>query len=56
MPRWSSSICTPRLEEGQLKAYSLPDSIPARVYTKGTATEAVRLAREIVQYVDQYPG
>ncbi len=27
---------------------SLPDSIPARVYTEDAAKEAVRLAREIV--------
>lgn len=29
---------------------SLPDSIPARVYGEGPAREAVRLAREIVDY------
>ena len=30
---------------------SLPDSIPARVYTEDAAREAVRLARDIVEYV-----
>lgn len=30
---------------------SLPDSIPARVYTDDAAKEAVRLARDIVTYV-----
>lgn len=30
---------------------SLPDSIPARVFTEEAAREAVRLAAEIVQYV-----
>lgn len=30
---------------------SLPDSIPARVYTEDAAREAVRLAREIVEHV-----
>ncbi len=30
---------------------SLPDSIPARVYTRDAAQEAVRLAREIVTFV-----
>ena len=30
---------------------SIPDSIPARVYTADAAREAVRLAREIVAYV-----
>jgi len=30
---------------------SLPDSIPARVYTEDAAREAVRLASEIVRYV-----
>ena len=30
---------------------SLPDSIPARIYTEDAAREAVRLAREIVTHV-----
>lgn len=30
---------------------SLPDSIPARVYTEHAAAEAVRLAAEMVKYV-----
>lgn len=30
---------------------SLPDSIPARVYTEDAARDAVRLARDIVEYV-----
>jgi len=30
---------------------SLPDSIPARVYTRDAAVEAVRLAEEIVDFV-----
>jgi HEPN domain-containing protein len=30
---------------------SLPDSIPARVYTEDAAKGAVRLARDIVEYV-----
>ncbi|HKZ76235.1 MAG TPA: hypothetical protein VJ259_06190 [Actinomycetota bacterium] len=30
---------------------SLPDSIPALVYTGDAAKEAVRLGREIVEYV-----
>lgn len=30
---------------------SLPESIPARVYTEGAAQSAVRLARDIVEYV-----
>ena len=33
---------------------SLPDSIPARVYTEDAAREAVRLAGEIVGYVGQH--
>ncbi len=33
---------------------SLPDSIPARVYTEGAAKEAVRLAGEIVRYVGEH--
>jgi len=32
---------------------SLPDSIPARVYTADAAREAVRLAREVVAYVTE---
>jgi len=32
---------------------SLPDSIPARVYTEDAAREAVRLAGEIVAYVEE---
>ena len=32
---------------------SIPDSIPARVYTADAAREAVRLAREIVAYVSK---
>jgi HEPN domain-containing protein len=32
---------------------SLPDSIPARVYTEDAAREAVRLATEIVVYVTE---
>ncbi len=32
---------------------SLPDSIPARVYTEEAAKEAVRLAGEIVRYVGE---
>jgi len=32
---------------------SLPDSIPARVYTTDAAREAVRLAREVVAYVTE---
>lgn len=32
---------------------SLPDSIPARVYTREAAADAVHLAGEIVQYVRQ---
>src|SRR2546422_11275965 len=32
---------------------SIPDSIPARVYTADAAGEAVRLAREIVAYVSK---
>lgn len=31
---------------------SLPDSIPARVYTEDAARDAVRLAGEIVRYVE----
>ena len=30
---------------------SVPDSIPARVYTADAASEAVRLAEEIVEFV-----
>ena len=30
---------------------SLPDSIPARVYTEDAAKDAVQLARQIVEYV-----
>ncbi|MBC7218165.1 MAG: HEPN domain-containing protein [Candidatus Caldatribacterium sp.] len=30
---------------------SLPDSIPAKVYTKDAACEAVRLAEEVVEFV-----
>lgn len=33
---------------------SLPDSIPARVYTKDAAEEAVRLAKEIVSFVQEW--
>ena len=32
---------------------SLPDSIPARVYTRDAAKEAVRLAGEMVAFVRQ---
>ena len=32
---------------------SLPDSIPARVYTEDAAAEAVRLAAEIVRFVGE---
>lgn len=32
---------------------SLPDSIPARVYTKDAARESVRLADEIVRFVEE---
>lgn len=35
---------------------SLPDSIPARVYTADAAREAVRLASEIVRYVGERLG
>jgi HEPN domain-containing protein len=35
---------------------SLPDSIPARVYTADAAKEAVRLAGEVVQYVGEQLG
>jgi HEPN domain-containing protein len=32
---------------------SLPDSIPARVYTQDAAREAVRLASEVVNFVEK---
>lgn len=32
---------------------SLPDSIPARIYTEDAAREAVRLTREMVTYVTE---
>lgn len=32
---------------------SLPDSIPARVYTRGAAEEAVKLAAEVVAFVEE---
>ncbi|MGC8719533.1 MAG: HEPN domain-containing protein [Thermodesulforhabdaceae bacterium] len=32
---------------------SLPDSIPARIYTKAAALDAVRLAEEIVNFVSE---
>jgi HEPN domain-containing protein len=32
---------------------SLPDSIPARVFTQNAAKESVRLATEIVSYVEE---
>jgi len=35
---------------------SLPDSIPARVYTADAAREAVRLATEVVEFVRQKIG
>jgi hypothetical protein len=35
---------------------SLPDSIPARVYTADAAMEAARLASEIVAHVGQRFG
>ncbi len=35
---------------------SLPDSIPARVYTRDAAQEAVRLAAEIVTFVRDWFG
>lgn len=35
---------------------SLPDSIPARVFTRGAAEEAVRLAREVVETVQARLG
>ena len=35
---------------------SLPDSIPARVYTEDAAKKAVRLAGEIVRYVGEHLG
>jgi len=35
---------------------SLPDSIPARVYTESSAREAVRLAREVVELVEAKIG
>jgi len=35
---------------------SLPDSIPARVYTEGAAREAVRFAEEVVTFVEAELG
>ena len=35
---------------------SLPDSIPARVYTRDAAEEAVRLAAEVVEFVRERVG
>ena len=35
---------------------SLPDNIPARVYTENSAREAVKLAREVVEFVETKIG
>lgn len=35
---------------------NLPDSIPARVYTEKAAQEAVKLAREVVEFIEAKLG